>query len=86
MNKKILIIRVRKELKAKDKKEHDNIAKENGICKATLIKYKNMMEDEVNNFDKVHNYKRGKTKMDDYMNIIYKMLKDGIERIYICIC
>lgn len=82
-NKKDLIIKVRDELKGRDKKEYDLIAKENNICKRTLIKYKKMTEDEVQNFDKIHNYKKGKTKMDNYMNIIYKMLQDNIFQEYI---
>ena len=83
INKKKLIMKVRNDLKDKDKKDYDNIAKDNGICKQTLIKYKNMTKDEVKNFDKIHNYKKGKTKMDNYMNIIYKMLKDNIPQEYI---
>ena len=70
INKKKLIMKVRNDLKDKDKKDYDNIAKDNGICKQTLIKYKNMTEDEVENFDKIHNYKKGKTKMDNYMNLL----------------
>lgn len=78
-----LIIKVRNDLKDRDKKDYDNIAKDNGICKQTLLKYKNMSEDKVKNFDKIHNYKKGKTKMDNHMNIIYKMLKDNIPQEYI---
>lgn len=83
INKKKLIMKVRNDLKDKDEKDYYNIAKDNGICRQTLIKYKNMTEDEVENFDKIHNYKKGKTKMDNYMNIIYKMLKDNIPQEYI---
>lgn len=83
LKKKNLIIKVRNEAKGKSSNEYDEIAKLNGICLNTLRKYINMDECEVENYDKIREYKKGKTKMDNYMNIIYKMLKDNIPQEYI---
>jgi len=48
------------------------------ITDTTVKKYLKMGEDEIKSLDKQKNYKKRKTVMDDYMNIIYKMLRDGI--------
>ena len=42
-----------------------------------------MSSEEVNDIDKIRSYKKGKTKMDDYSNIIYKMLNNNISQEYI---
>lgn len=83
LKKKNLIIKVRNDVKVKSSNEYDEIAKSNGICLRTLQKYINMNEYDVENYDKLREYKKGKTKMDNYMNIIYKMLKDNIPQEYI---
>ena len=83
LKKKNLIIKVRNDVKGKSSNEYGEIAKSNGICLPTLQKYINMNKCEVENYDKIREYKKGKTKMDNYMNIIYKMLKDNISQEYI---
>jgi hypothetical protein len=58
------------------------ISKEFHISQLTAKKYINMSEEDIQNLDNPTDYKKRKTIMDDYINIIYKMLKDGIsERI-----
>ena len=42
-----------------------------------------MTEEEVERIDKINEYKKSKSKMDDYSNMIYKMLKDGVSQEYI---
>ena len=42
-----------------------------------------MAEEKINSLDFPTNYKKGKTVMDDYINIIYKMLCDKIEPVII---
>ena len=42
-----------------------------------------MTEEEVENIANRRNYKKGKTLMDNYKNMIYKMLKDGVPQEYI---
>jgi hypothetical protein len=38
-----------------------------------------MTEDEINSLDAPSNFKKRKTVMDDYLNIIYKMLRDKVK-------
>lgn len=83
LEKKNLIIKVRNDAKGKSPSEYVEVAKSNGVCLKSLKKYINMDEDEVENYDKFRGYKKGKTKMDNYMNIIFKMLKDKIAQEYI---
>ena len=78
-----MAIRLRERLKNTDCHEKKMIAKEFGICYRLLLKYNRMTDEEVDNLDKIRVYKKRKTKMDNYSNIIYKMLKDGIEHGYI---
>lgn len=42
-----------------------------------IKKYINMTDEEVEHIKERKNYKKRKTKMDNYKNIIYKMLKDN---------
>lgn len=78
-----MIIKLRERLSRSNCHETQKIAKEFGISIKSLRKYKNMSEEEVEEISNRRSYKKGKTKMDDYMNIIFKMLKDGISQEYI---
>lgn len=78
-----MIIKLRKRLSRFNCHETKKIAEEFGISTVSLRKYKNMSEEEVEEISNRRVYKKGKTKMDDYMNIIFKMLKDGISQEYI---
>lgn len=55
------------------------VAEEFNISQACAKKYINMTEDEIQKLDSPTNYKKRVTIMDDYINIIFKMLCDGIE-------
>ena len=61
--------RFNKDMKALSKKYH--------FSQLSIKKYLNMSDDEVELFKERKNYKSRKTKMDNYKNIIYKMLKDN---------
>lgn len=66
-----------------DIKEANTIAEEFSINIVTAKKYINMTEEKIASLDFPTNYKKGKTVMDDYINIIYKMLRDKIEPVII---
>ena len=78
-----MIKKLRERLQNSNCHKTKNIAKEFGISLITLGKYKNMTEEEVENIANRRNYKKGKTLMDNYKNMIYKMLKDGVPQEYI---
>jgi hypothetical protein len=61
-----------------EKKRINIIANEFNISQLTAKKYINMTEEEIQSLDQPRNYKKRKTIMDDYLNIIYKMMQDGI--------
>ena len=63
--------------------ETKEIAEELGISATTLYKYKRMSKEDVENIANIKDYKKGKTLMDDYINIIFKMLKDEVPQEYI---
>lgn len=79
MRKKQLIINIQKRWNELEVKDYQIIVKEFKICLSSAKKYTNMTEDEINKLDKITLYKKGKTKLDDYDNMIYKMLKDDLE-------
>ena len=54
------------------------IAAEFSICMVTAKKYIQMNEENIKLLDKPVNYKKRKTVADDYLNILYKMLRDKI--------
>ncbi len=83
VDKKEMIIKLRKRLENSNCHETEDIAKEFNISTTSLRKYKNMTDEEVDNIDKIREYKKSKSKMDNYSNIIYKMLKDNISQEYI---
>lgn len=53
------------------------LSKKYHISQFSVKKYINMSEEEVEMVKERKNYKLRKTKMDNYKNIIYKMLKDS---------
>lgn len=48
------------------------------IHPVTLKKYLQMTEEEIRQMDQPKNYKKRKTVIDDYLNIIFKMMQDGL--------
>lgn len=83
MKKKQLIIDIQKRWNELINKDYEIIVKEFNICKVTARKYINMSEDQISKLDNITFYKKRKTKLDDYINIIYKMIKDNLEYKYI---
>ncbi len=83
IKKKEMVKKLRECLKTSNCHETKEIAKEFGISLGSLRKYKKMTKEEVENIDKIRIYKKSKSLMDDYYNIIYKMLKDNIPQEYI---
>lgn len=83
-----LIRNLHKRFEQMEENQIEVLAKEFQIHPVTLKKYLNMTENDIQKLDKPNNYKKRKTIMDDYLNIIYKMLKDNIdvEIIYAYIC
>ena len=79
MRKKQLIINIQKRWKELDIKDYRTINIEFKISLATSIKYINMTKEEINKLDEITFYKKRKTQLDDYDNIIYKMLRDNLE-------
>jgi hypothetical protein len=61
-----------------EKKRINLIAKEFKISQPVAKKYLNMSEEDILSLDNPKDYKKRKTIMDDYINIIYKMMRDGI--------
>lgn len=60
------------------KYNYQEIANEFDISIPTARKYVKMDSDKVESILKLNNYKKRKTIVDDYLNIIYKMLKEGL--------
>ncbi len=77
--KKKLITDIKCRWKELEKKDLKVISKEFSISLASSKKYINMTDEEMNNLDKPKWYKKRKSQIDDYINIIYKMLKDNCE-------
>lgn len=56
-----------------------DIADEFNLNSVTMKKYLQMTEEDILSLDSPRNCKKRKTVMDDYLNIIYKMLHDKID-------
>lgn len=54
------------------------VAEEFQISYATAKKYLHMTESEIKQLGQTGNYKKRRTVMDSYINIIFKMMADGI--------
>lgn len=79
MKKKQKIIDIQKRWNELINKNYEIIVKEFNISKITVKKYINMSEDEISKLDNITVYKKRKTELDNYINIIYKMLKDNLD-------
>lgn len=62
-----------------EKKRYKTIMQEFKISQQAAKKYTNMSEEEIRSLDNPKKYKKRKTITDDYINMIYKMLLDGIQ-------
>lgn len=83
LEKRNLIKALRKRLENSSCHETKSIAEEFKISPASVRKYKKMTDAEVENIANRKNYKKRKSIVDDYINMIFKMLKDGVAQEYI---
>lgn len=74
-----MIRSVQKRYNELDKDKIKTIMGEFSLSKASVRKFVNMTDDEINGMDNPKEYKKRKTVTDDYVNIIYKMLRDRIK-------
>ena len=79
LRKKQFIINVQKRWNELKNKNYAIIIKEFKICSSTAKKYVNMTTEEINRLDNITKYKKSKTALDDFDNIIYKMVKDDLD-------
>ncbi|MCD7948975.1 MAG: transposase [Erysipelotrichaceae bacterium] len=74
-----LIIEIQKRWNELDEKKTYIIVEEFNISKVSAKKYVNMSEEDIRSLDKPKKHQKTKgTATDDYINIIYKMLSDGV--------
>lgn len=78
-----MVKRLREHLMTCDQHDYPVIAKEFKISLSSLYKYKKMSNEEVENILKRKDYKKRKTIMDDYINIIYKMIINKVPPEYV---
>lgn len=74
---------LREDLKNSNCHDTKRLAKKYGISIVSLRKYRNMTDEEVEQLSERTEYKKRKTVMDNYINIIYKMIVDKIPPEYI---
>ena len=79
LRKKQLILDIQKRWNELQEKNYDTIASEFNISLFLTHKYIGMSKEEINKLDNITVYKKRKTLLDDYENIIYKMVKDNLE-------
>lgn len=79
IKKKEKIINIQKRWHELEDKDYKIIVDEFNISLLSAKKYINMSGEEIQKLDEITVYKKRKTKLDDYDNIIYKMLKDNLE-------
>lgn len=68
---------LRREWASADHKNMKQFAKQHSVSVSALKKYLSMSEEEVALLLEIKEYKKHRTDMDDYMNIVFKMLSDG---------
>lgn len=83
LEKQKMIKMLREDLKNSNCHDTQRLAKKYGISTASLRKYRNMTDEEVEQLSERTEYKKRKTIMDDYINIIYKMIVDKIPPEYV---
>lgn len=78
-----MILELREEWNTTVKPKKKNFSAKYGICKSTLNKYLKMTDKEVEEVIEITTYKKRHTDMDDYLNIVYKMLRDHYDPAFI---
>ena len=73
------IIDIQKRWNELKNKDYKKIVEEFDVSLPTAKKYTNMTECEISSLDNITIYKTRKKDLDDFDNIIYKMLKDNLE-------
>ena len=68
---------LRREWASTDHKNMKQFAKQHSVSVSALKKYLSMSEEEAALLLEIKEYKKHRTDMDDYMNIVFKMLSDG---------
>lgn len=68
---------LRREWASADHKNMKQFAKQHSVSVPALKKYLSMSEEEAAQLLEIKEYKKHRTDMDDYMNIVFKMLSDG---------
>lgn len=79
VKKKEKIIEIQKRWKELDDKDYQIIVDEFNICLSTAKKYVNMTKEDISKLDNIAVYKNRKKDLDNYDNIIYKMVKDNLD-------
>lgn len=77
-NKQQLIRDIRASYEISNNKERQKLAHKFNVHPLTLKKYLQMSEEEIKQMDEPKNYKKRKTGMDNYLNMIFKMMPDGL--------
>ena len=83
IEKQELIKKLRERLKTTDCHGKQDLAKEFNISYSTLLKYSKMSDEEVESLSEIKKYKDRKSLLDNYRNIVYKILIDNIPQEYI---
>ena len=83
IEKQEIIKKLRERLKTTDCHGKQALAKEFNISYSTLLKYSKMSDEEVESLSEMRKYKDRKSLLDNYRNIVYKMLIDNIPQEYI---
>jgi len=73
-----LVWDIRERWKHLENKRYAIIAGEFGISTASARKYILMADEEVEGLDKIRKCRKRATQVDGYINMIYKMLRDGV--------
>lgn len=74
-----MIIDIQKRWRELEKKRYATIVDEFSVSYLSAKKYVNMSEEDIQSLDSPKKYKQRKTATDDYINMIYKMILDGIK-------
>ena len=78
-----MILELRDEWNKTVKQKKKDLAAKYGINPASLNKYLSMTDEEVEQVLEITAYKKRYTDMNDYLNIVYKMLKDHFDPAFI---
>ena len=60
-----------------EKKKLTAVMQNFGLSRATAKKYIDMPEEELDNLERPVNYKKRESAMNAWLNVIYKMMRDG---------